>query len=313
VANRFLDHKRTLGHRYLHEAWVLQTLQRHVEQCNCRDLNARCFESWLASLKDHHANTRRKWYQIVRHFCVYRRRIEPGCFLPSVEGAAKRQPYVTPVIVEPNQIGRMLALASKLPKITSSPLRAPALHLAIVLLYTCGLRLGELLRLTMSDIEEQGTVLRIRESKFHKSRLVPLSPSATRELHVYLRKRRKGFVEDPSTPLLCNYEGGYLHPYSHTGLRGAIGRLFDAAAIRDEQGRRPRVHDLRHSFAVQALLRWYRNGADVQNCLPKLAMYMGHVSIESSAHYLHWVPTLQRLACHRFEQRFGHLVDGGVQ
>ena len=313
VVTRFLDHKRTLGRRYLHEAWVLQKLLRHVEQSNCRDLNARCFGSWLASLKNHHPNTRGKWYQIVRHFCVYRRRIEPGCFLPSVEGAAKGQPYVTPVIMEPNQIGRMLALASKLPKTTASPLRAPVLRLAIVLLYTSGLRLGELLRLTLGDIEEQGTLLRIRESKFHKSRLVPLSPSATRELHVYLRKRRRDFAADPSTPLLCNNEGRYLHPYTHTGLRSAIGQLFDAAAIRDEQGRRPRVHDLRHSFAVQALLRWYRNGADVQSCLPKLAIYMGHVSIVSSAHYLHCIPALQRLASGRFEQRFGHLIDGGGQ
>ena len=142
----FLDHKRTLGHRYRHEAWVLQKLQRHVEQSDCRDLNAKCFESWLASLKDHHANTRRKWYQIVRHFCVYRQRSEPGCFLPSVEGAAKRQPYVTPIILEPGQIGRMLGIASTLPKTSDSPLRARALRIAIVLLYTCGLRLGELLR-----------------------------------------------------------------------------------------------------------------------------------------------------------------------
>ena len=99
-----------------------------------------------------------------------------------------------PVIVEPRQIARMIAITSKLPNTSASPLRGPALRLAIVLLYTCGLRLGELLRLTMGDIEEQGTVLRIRESKFHKSRLVPLSRSATRELQTYLRKRRKAFV-----------------------------------------------------------------------------------------------------------------------
>jgi integrase/recombinase XerD len=68
--------------------------------------------------------------------------------------------------------------------------------------------------------------------------------------------------------------------------------------------------NLRHSFAVQALIRWYQNGADVQSCLPKLALYMGHVSIESSAYYLHWVPTLQRLASQRFEQHFGHLIPG---
>jgi integrase/recombinase XerD len=313
MVNRFLDHKRTLGHRYQQEAWVLQKIQRHVQQCNCRDLTAQSFASWLASLKDHHVNTRRKWYQIVRLFCVYRQRSEPGCFAPSLEGTPKRQPYITPIILEPEQIGRMLGIASKLPKTSSSPLRAPGLRLAIVLFYTCGLRLGELLRLRINDIEEHGTVLHIRESKFHKSRLVPLSSSTTRELHAYLRKRQKVCSSDPNTPLLGNCQDGYLHPYSPARLREAIKGLFDAASIHDEQGRRPRVHDLRHSFAVQALLRWYRNGADVQSCLPKLALYMGHVSIESSAHYLHWIPTLQRLASHRFEERFGHLIEGGAQ
>lgn len=313
MIDRFLSHKRALGHRYDHEAWVLRKLQRHVEQSSWRDLNAKSFESWLATLKDHHPNTRRKWYQIVCYFCAYRRYSEPGCFVPLAENAPKHRPYVTPIILEPEQIGRMLGIASKLAKTRKSPLRAPTLRLALVLLYTCGLRLGELLRLTMNDIEERGTVLHIRESKFHKSRLVPLSPSATRELHVYLQKRRRVFAVAPNTPLLCNCEGGYFHSYSPVGLRNAFNRLFDAAAVRDAQGRRPRVHDLRHSFAVQALLRWYRKGTDVQSQLPKLAIFMGHVSITSSLHYLHWVPSLQRLASHRFEQRFGHLVKKGGQ
>ena len=81
----------------------------------------------------------------------------------------------------------------------------------------------------------------------------------------------------------------------------------------DERGKSPRVHDLRHSFAIQALIRWYKEGADVQTSLPKLALYMGRVSIESSAYYLHWVPTLRSLASQRFEQAFGHLVEGGNQ
>lgn len=313
VLARFLGHKRALGHRYRHEAWLLQKLQWHVEQSGCRDLNAKCFGTWLASFQDHHPNTRRKWYQIVRHFCEYRRRSEPECYLPPVEGAAKRQPYVTPVILEPEQIGRMIGIASTLPETNRSPLRGPALRLAIVLLYTCGLRLGELLRLKLSDIEARETVLHIRESKFHKSRLVPMSPSVTRELRAYLWKRRKVFASVPNAPLLCNCHGGKVQPYSHPGLQCAINLLFDVAGIRDEHNRRPRVHDLRHSFAIQALIRWYRNGADVQSCLPKLALYMGHVSIESSAYYLHWVPILQRLANQRFELHFGHLVRGGAQ
>ena len=88
----------------------------------------------------------------------------------------------------------------------------------------------------------------------------------------------------------------------------AVSRLFVAADVRDSEGRRPRVHDLRHSFAVQALIRWYRNGADVQSNLPRLAMFMGHVSIVSTAHYLHFVPTMRELASQRFEAAFGDVI-----
>jgi len=307
---RFLTHKYALGHCGRLAAWLLPRLRRHVEAGGHRDLHARSFDRWLRSFQDCHPNTRRTYYRSVRLFCLYRRRHEPGCFVPAAEGMPKAQPYITPVIVEPGQVARMLALASQLAKANGSPLRAPVLRLAIVLLYTCGLRLGELRRLTLGDIEQQDTVLRIRESKFHKSRLVPLSPTATQELQNYLRAWRRVFTADPSAPLLCNRHCGPAHPYSQPGLQHAIGHLFDAAEVQDEQGRRPRVHDLRHSFAVQALIRWYRDGADVQSCLPKLALYMGHVSIESSAYYLHWVPTLQQLASQRFEQHFGHLIPG---
>jgi integrase len=85
--------------------------------------------------------------------------------------------------------------------------------------------------------------------------------------------------------------------------------LFDAAGVRDNDGRRPRIHDLRHSFALQALMRWYREGVDVQSRLPHLALYMGHVSIKSTAYYLRFVPSLAALASERFERRFGHLIE----
>lgn len=87
---------------------------------------------------------------------------------------------------------------------------------------------------------------------------------------------------------------------------------MESANVRGWDGRRPRVHDFRHSFAVQCLLRWYRQGADVQSNLPKLAMYMGHVSIVSTAYYLRWIPELAQAASDRFEASFGSLVSGGV-
>jgi site-specific recombinase XerD len=310
---RFVNHKRALGFSYQGPEFVLRALCRHVERCGYSDLTAHGFDSWMATYQKHHPNTRSKWYSTVRYFCLYRRRREPDCFLPTADGVPKRQPHLLPVIVEPEQIARMLPLASNLLPNYQSPLRAPTTRLAIVLLYTCGFRLGELARLTLSDVEDDGRVLRIRDSKGHKSRLVPLSASATQELKAYLEQRGAVLAMASDAPLLCNREGGrFFHRYTPNGLRKVILYLFTEAGVRDEQGRRPRVHDLRHSFAVQVLLRWYRDGADVQVELPKLAIFMGHVSIHYTAYYLHWIPAVRELASRRFEQKFGHFVEGGI-
>ncbi len=157
--NRFLTHKRALGHGFREEARLLRTLLRHVEAGRRRDLDAPGFDRWLRGFRHCHPNTRRKCCEVVRRFCLYRRRHDPGCFVPSADAIPRGQPHAPPVIVEPDQIARMLVLASRFPPTSTSPLRAPALRLALVLLYTCGLRLGELVRLTLGDIAEQDTVL----------------------------------------------------------------------------------------------------------------------------------------------------------
>lgn len=307
---RYLSHKRSLGHVYHCEAGVLDRLHRGLRQQGRRDLDASGFDRWLHGLRDRHPNTRRKWHQLVRNFCLYRRRDEPRCFVPG-DDYAKRQPHITPVIVGPAQVAQMLGLTTTLAPSPNSPLRGPVTRIALVLLYTAGLRLGELLRLTLDDVSEDGALLRIRESKFHKSRWVPLSPSASRELRDFLRQRSRLFPIAASAPLLCSLRR--RSGYSHQGMQGALRQLFAAANIADAHGRRPRVHDLRHSFAVQALIRWFRTDADVQSCLPRLALFMGHVSIESTTHYLHWIPTVRALASARFEKRFGQLIAGGDQ
>ncbi len=308
----YLAHWRALGRGYDKEEGVLYSLRDFLAQAHAADLDQSRFEGWCNLYRQLTANSRRSRQRIVRNFCLYRRRSEPDCFVPDMNYFPRPQPYCTPVIVEPEQIGRMLALATHLTPTPGSPLRPAVLRLAVVLLYTAGLRRGELLRLTLEDVEPRTGVLRIRESKFHKSRLVPLSPDALAELHQYLGERlTPTFDARPASPLLCNLKRGRLGPYSGSGLRRSIHRLFDAAGVYGSDGRRPRIHDLRHSFAIQALLRWYRQGIDVQSRLPHLALYMGHVSIVSTAYYLRWVPSLAALASERFEHHFGHLLQGG--
>ena len=308
----YLAHQRALGRGYANEERILYGLREFLGKARALDLDQSRFQGWCDLHRRLAANTRRSRGRIVRNFCLYRRRSEPDCFVPDLGSLPRPQPYRAPVLVEPEQIGRVLALATCLTPTPGSPLRPVALRLAVVLLYTAGLRRGELLRLTLHDVEPRTGVLSIRESKFHKSRLVPLSPDAAEELRRYLRQRlTPPFDARPASPLLCSGARQKPRPYTGTGLSQGIQALFDAAGVYGIDGRRPRIHDLRHSFALQALIRWYREGCDVQSRLPHLALYMGHVSIVSTAYYLHWAPSLAALASERFECRFGHLLHGG--
>ena len=307
----YLAHWRALGRRYRQEQWLLETLLRELPLLGHDDLTADSFQCWFDGRKNSHPNSLRKWAQLLRHFCVWRRRCDPGCFVPGTELICRAQPYVTPVILGDRHVARMLAAADALEPSLNSPLRPATMRLAVVLLYTTGLRLGELQRLALGDIEDDGGLVRVRESKFHKSRLLPLSASARAELLAYLvRRASAGFAAPPNAPLLCTRARGPMKPYSISGLQQGLNSLLRGAAVSIEETQRPRVHDLRHSFAVQALARWYRQGADVQAQLPKLAMYMGHVSIESTAYYLRWTDEIAALASKRFAQHFASTIGG---
>ena len=133
----------------------------------------------------------------VYKFCRYRRRSEPDCFLPDPNSFTRFQPMPLPRIIEREQVVRLLRYVSALMPTAREPLRPTALRLAILLLYTSGLRRGELVRLTLGDVDAQRGVLFIRESKFHKSRWVPLSPSSRSELRSYLDARERAGFDTP--------------------------------------------------------------------------------------------------------------------
>ena len=143
----------------------------------------------------------------------------------------------------------MLAVADQLAATPQGPLRPAVVRIAVVLLYTSGLRIGELTRLVIGDVDIERGVLHIRESKFHRSRFVPLSRDAQRELQKYLGPRLSlPTYTDSNSALLCSCSNGF-RGYSTGGLREAIQNVFRIAKVFGSDGHIPRVHDMRHNSA----------------------------------------------------------------
>jgi integrase len=305
---RYLSLKEALGRRYAVERDVLKLLDSFLAP-TASDLSPETFDRWCL-MQDHlTSGVRRNRMRIVRNLCLYRRRTEAACFVPNAALFPHQHQYIRPHIFTEGEIAALLRVADALVPTASSPLRRQAFRLAIVLLYTTGLRRGELLRLTLGDYEPHESTLLVRASKFHKSRLVPISADASREMGVYIETRRAHRMPlSAETPLLWNlYQGG--KPYTGGGFGQSIRALLRTSRIRTAAGRLPRVHDFRHTIAVHALLRWYRAGVDVQAKLPFLASYMGHVSIVSTQYYLQFVEPLATAASERFAGCFGALVS----
>lgn len=297
----YLTLKKALGRHFRVETDVLTHLDRFLvaQTCDGGDaLDPQSFAAWTLTLAHLLPTVRRDRMRIVRNLCLYRRRSDPACFVPDPSGFPAPHTPVGPHIFTEEQIVRLLRVVATLRPRSHSPLCAEVFRLAIVLLYTAGLRRGELVRLVLSDYDTTERTLLVRASKFHKSRVVALSDDAAREMDLYMRARRR-LPDAASTPLLVNRCGG-LRAYSGSSFGRSLQGLFRRADICTPQGRVPRVHDLRHTHAVHTLLRWYRAGVDVQAKLPVLATAMGHVSIASTAYYLPFLEPVAQAASERF-------------
>lgn len=182
--------------------------------------------------------------------------------------------------------------------------------MAVVLLYTTGLRSGELLRLTRADYNPLEQTLTIQPSKFHKMRILPLPGDVALEVETFLEKSKSIYPRlcENSPLIFSSFRGG--RAYSSRQLKRNIHILFNLAGVRKSDGKFPRNHDFRHNFAINAILRWYRNGVNVQAKLPFLAAYMGHVSIDSTYYYLRFIEPLASLASSEFAAYYGDLIQG---
>jgi len=172
----------------------------------------------------------------------------------------------------------------------------------ILLLYGTGLRIGEAISLTLTDVDLIQGILIIRETKFRKTRLAPIGKSLTQILQQYVKWHQgKRYSQNPKAPFFVGRNGSLIHPIT---IDKAFQIIRERAGVRRIDGARyqPRLHDLRHTFAVHRLTSWYKQGADVQRLLPILSVYLGHTCIAATSRYLTMTPELLQEAGCRFEQ-----------
>ena len=308
---QFIAHKRVLGRRYDTEVYALRLFDRHLVAQRVTRLAAITpvvIEAFLAARPRVRPRSYNHLLGVLRR--LFRWLVARGhlaqtpVLCPVHRGSAARIPF----ILSPESARRLLDLAAGLPDVRGVALRGPTYHAIFALLYGLGLRVGEVCRLDVADVDESRKLLVIRDTKFGKDRLVPFGPrlGAMLERYLTLRRARDRHLATDA-PLVGGFAGGRLN-------RQQIGKIFRGLlpalglnVPRDTSP--PRLHDLRHSFAVRTLLRWYRAGIDPTQRLLHLSTFLGHVQPESTAVYLSITNDLLAEAGHRFEVFARPLVD----
>ena len=300
VVSVYVSHKRSLGHRFRSEGAILKAFCKATGDGTITGVNSEAVLAFLGGSAPITGYWIKK-YHVLSGFYRFAaaRRLVNGSPLPRRIPPASDPPFV-PYIYSDAELKRLLANA---PAACAGrvPIEDYVFRAVLLVLYGAGLRIGEALSLAMADVDLEEATLRIRETKFFKTRIVPLGRDLTKVMVEYVALRNRQHPATPDAPFFCLRSG---LPLSHSAADSAFRRLRACAGIQREGGprRQPRLHDLRHSAAVHRLVDWYRTGADLQDLLPKLATYLGHVDLSSTQRYLTMTPELLREASLRFER-----------
>lgn len=306
---RFLQYKRAAGCRYLSEGTALRRLDRFLNSYLARNpvITLDVVRAWVAYGSQRSDSTRGQRLVLIRELCRFlavddpRHEIPPRRFL-----GIHCRPYVQRVLTR-DEGRRFLAACLSFPAAPWSPLRGVVHGTALTLLYLTGLRRGEVLRLTIGDVDLPGRLLRVHQTKFGKSRLVPIASDVAQRLCECSRFVERHLRVRPSNAPF--FPGPQGKPISGSALRASFQKMLLSSGITCEGAtRRPRLHDLRGTFAIHRLLLWYEQNVDLEAKLPLLATYLGHVGLESSQRYIQLTRDLLGEVVRRHQACFGHLI-----
>jgi integrase len=283
----YLQLRRTLGHKLADAHRVLPWFVTYLDERDIEFVTIQIALAWsLERAVPDGSRVPAQRMMAVRGFARYLSGIDPRTEVPPTGTIRRPQRWRRPFIYTDNDV---LAMIEQAQVVIAQPLRSATYQTLIGLLATTGLRIGEALRLDRGDLDRSEGVLRIRESKFGKSRLVPLQTSTVDALERYDHTRRRLFPDPSTDSLFVSLHGTRV---IYECVWPVHRKICEHAKVGAGSTTRPRIHDHRHSFAVKTLLGWYQDGVDVPSRISWLSTYLGHREPRYTYHYLSAAPDL---------------------
>jgi integrase/recombinase XerD len=310
LMGQFIDEKQAYGYQYKRESQEILKLDRFLCQIGLHsiELPRDIVDQWTAKRDYEKPSNQRLRIIRIRQFALYLCRQGIDAYVPESTKASIKGTYFIPYIFSQQQINNILQAADQTPPDSRSPIRHLVMPEVFRLLYCCGMRVSEVVRLKFSDVNLTDGILTILKTKFNKDRLVPLAPTMTVRLRRYASILGRG---DASSIFFPKFDGT---PYNKETVYCFFRQLLWKCNIpHGGRGKGPRLHDLRHSFAVHRLESWYRQGADLGVKLPLLATYMGHKNLVSTQWYLRLTPEIFPNIVKQLEQFAGHVIPRRIE
>lgn len=295
----YLRLRRSLGYKLRRSEKLLNQFLNHLDVARAKTITTQHALAWACQPNGCNNNWRSQRLSIVRGFASYLQNIDVAVEVPPRELLPARPRRASPYLYSEQEFASLIEAAKTL----SSPLRVATYQTLIGLLAVTGLRVGEAINLNRDDFDAKHGVLLIRHAKFNKTREIPLHRSTVAALSRYLARPDRQRLRTKSAAMLVSPAGTRL---LYCNVHWTFQRLVRRVGLAPRTGScRPRIHDTRHSFAVQTLIDAYRDGADAQHRLSLLSTYLGHSDPARTYWYLSASPELLGRVAERLEQRRG--------
>jgi integrase len=290
----YLRTRRALGFKSKRESELLPQFVAYLDEDGSSFVTTAAAIAWAAQPRDAAPAWWTQRLVVVRGFAKYLQTIEPRTEVPPLDHLPHHRARSSPYVYSAADITALLSAADTL----RSPLKTATYRTLLGALAVTGMRVGEAIALDERDVDRRRAILVIRKTKFDKSREVPLHASTVEALDRYRGHRDRLAPRRSSSSFFVSAVGSRL---IYQNVHETFLRLVYAAGLGKHRPR-PTIHDLRHTFAIQTVLGWYRDGADVEARLPLLSTYLGHVGPSSTYWYLTAVPELLEAATVRLER-----------